>query len=573
MKTEPIGVTFVVPENQDAMGVYESENGIEVFETDAPYLLSDGKSLVNPLLVKIVDGPVFLDAMGNAQAAMAVSGLWSLADLFANGEKGFWLPYQPDRLYADVDKTVPATIGGGIASFDDLSGNGVTGPQPTSTARPIFRASPERGEYDLADDVLPKDATLPAITDGTVILIGQYGIWIDEGYSFAGGNWSFGPTTYSNGPTGIIGVVGDMLDLVVLDRPLTADERDSVVDYGVERGSAGALMPSGAGIISLMRPTVNTAPEDWVRYHDGKSYADGAEWQSVIDASPAYTGITSEVIDGQHMVRVPKFWVKTQDTAAGGVIYSISDTPQPGFQVHPAFFNAGDEIDQFWIGAYHASENVEEVFESQPNVLPRVSLSGVTAIERMEARNTGGQTGWGSLTWHQICAVKLLCLIEIGTPDPRTVIGQGWNNATSNFGSGAARQPTGTGDANWRGIYDLWGNVQTLTTGLEFRDRRAWLADENGDLVDTDHVVPGNRYIGACAGGDLAWAFLPTADGPTASSAGYTSYQWIITSGTRAARHGGAYNAGPVTVGLFSLYAEVALAASGSHLGFRLAKV
>ena len=164
---------------------------------------------------------------------------WTLADLFANGESGLLLSYQPDHLYTDVDKTVPATIGGGVASFDDLSGNGVTGPQPTSTARPIFRESPARGEYDSADDVLPQDATLPAITDGTVILIGQQGIWIDEGYSFAGGNWSFGPTTYTGGPTGIIGVVGDMLDLVVLDRPLTANERDKVVAYGVKRGSAG----------------------------------------------------------------------------------------------------------------------------------------------------------------------------------------------------------------------------------------------------------------------------------------------------------------------------------------------
>lgn len=497
---------------------------------------------------------------------------WTFADLFANGEAGLLLSYQPDHLYADVDKTVPAEFGGGIASFDDLSGNGVTGPQSVSTARPIFRTSPARGEYDLADDVLPRDASLPAITDGTVILIGRNGIWIDEGYSFAGGNWSLGPTTYHNGPTGIIGVVGDMLDLVVIDRPLTPQERQKVIQAGVRRGSTGALMPSGADIISLMRPSVNTAPSDWVRYHDGKVYSDGVEWQSVIDGSPVYTGITSEIIDGQHMVRVPKFWVKTQDTATGGVIYSISDTPQPGFQVHPAFFNAGEEIDQFWIGAYHASE-VDNVFESQPNVLPRVSLSGATAITRMEARNTGGQAGWGSQTWHQICALRLLCLIEIGTPDPRTVIGQGWNSTTSNSGSGAELQPTGTSDANWRGIYDLWGNVHILCTGLEFRDGRAWLADENGDLVDTGHDMPATRYIGACAGGDLAWAFLPTADGPTASNAGYTAYQWMNTSGTRAARHGGSFLNDPAHVGLFSLGGTYTLGNAASNAGFRLAKV
>lgn len=75
MKIEQIGVTFTVPENQDATGVYEHDSGVEVFQTDEPYLLSDGKSLVDPLPVKVVGGPVFLDVMGNAQAAMAVSGL------------------------------------------------------------------------------------------------------------------------------------------------------------------------------------------------------------------------------------------------------------------------------------------------------------------------------------------------------------------------------------------------------------------------------------------------------------------------------------------------------------------
>ncbi|HEY8386233.1 MAG TPA: hypothetical protein VIK82_08460 [Porticoccaceae bacterium] len=197
--------------------------------------------------------------------------------LFANGEAGFWITYQPDHLYADVSKTVPAVFGGGIASFDDLSGNGVTGPQPTSTARPILRDAPARGEYDSADDVLPRDATLPAITDGTAILIGRNGIWIDEGYSFAGGNWSFGPTTYTGGPVGIIGVVGDMLDLVVLDRPLTEDERDRVVAYGVKRGSAG-LIELGPELV--VNGTFDENIDGWEPSHtDGRvtiSWDDGA---------------------------------------------------------------------------------------------------------------------------------------------------------------------------------------------------------------------------------------------------------------------------------------------------------
>lgn len=72
---QPLGITFIVPDGQEATGVYEDENGIAVFETDEPYLLDDGKSLQPPLPVKIVSGPIFTDSMGNAQSALAIMGL------------------------------------------------------------------------------------------------------------------------------------------------------------------------------------------------------------------------------------------------------------------------------------------------------------------------------------------------------------------------------------------------------------------------------------------------------------------------------------------------------------------
>lgn len=72
---QPLGITLVVPAGQEAIGVYEDENGAEVFETDAPYLLTDGRSLAAPLPVKIVEGETYTDSLGNAQTALGVSGL------------------------------------------------------------------------------------------------------------------------------------------------------------------------------------------------------------------------------------------------------------------------------------------------------------------------------------------------------------------------------------------------------------------------------------------------------------------------------------------------------------------
>lgn len=75
MAKERIGITFDVPGDADPIGVYEAEGGAEVFETDEPYLLSDGTSLMPPLPAVLADGPIFTDKMGNAQTALAVTGL------------------------------------------------------------------------------------------------------------------------------------------------------------------------------------------------------------------------------------------------------------------------------------------------------------------------------------------------------------------------------------------------------------------------------------------------------------------------------------------------------------------
>lgn len=69
---QPLGVTFVERANADATGIYEAADGIEAFQADEPYLLSDGKTMQTPLPVFDAGGPIFIDAMGNAQTALAV---------------------------------------------------------------------------------------------------------------------------------------------------------------------------------------------------------------------------------------------------------------------------------------------------------------------------------------------------------------------------------------------------------------------------------------------------------------------------------------------------------------------
>lgn len=88
---QPLGVTFVVPEGKEATGVYDDPSGIKVFTTDEPYALLDGASLEPPLPIKIVDGPVFIDSMGNAQTALGVSGLGPAPEpIIGWNDDSFW---------------------------------------------------------------------------------------------------------------------------------------------------------------------------------------------------------------------------------------------------------------------------------------------------------------------------------------------------------------------------------------------------------------------------------------------------------------------------------------------------
>lgn len=99
--------------------------------------------------------------------------------------------------------------------------------------------------FDLTDDNLAN--TLPAIEHGTVAIAGTNGIWIDDDYNFEGGAFSIGPTTYTNGPDGILEVIGDPLEsgLLVLDRQLTSIERGRVITRMKQLGAPGVFPVAG----------------------------------------------------------------------------------------------------------------------------------------------------------------------------------------------------------------------------------------------------------------------------------------------------------------------------------------
>lgn len=294
---------------------------------------------------------------------------------------------------------------------------------------------------------------------------------------------------------------------------------------------------------------------------------------------PTYAGVIAQTIDGQAMVKVPKFYVKAgtvpSGTHVGKRYWMVSDQPAAGFALHPAFMNAGAPIDQFWAGKYQGTNDGGTKLGSAAGVTPLVSIDFPTMQARAAARNTGGITGFGLWNYHQLGAIQLLALIEMGGADSQTLIGQG--NVSGS--SAMAVDHATVAQATWRGIVGLWGNVWQMVDGLQTDSSsrfKVWDKSGNKTWVTTGQTAPASGTYPVTfstdsgANHDLALGFLPATGNATASngSTGDIFYQ----NPDCVAYHGGGWGLG-ANAGLFFLTVGDSASHANSSLGGRLAKV
>ena len=231
--------------------------------------------------------------------------------------------------------------------------------------------------------------------------------------------------------------------------------------------------------------------------------------------------ITTVTLDGQQMVRIPKFYFGCFDAPAGSQhegkkLYTISDIPREGLHIYPAFVKDNKVMDCFYYGAYEAS------MEGYPNgdhwdstglqrvmtgpkacSLPDVHVWNYVFNEEAktacEARNvedgTDEQQGWHLHNVYEVYAIAMLMLAEYGRTDFVDIIGAGntgktWTKKNNTYGDDQTMN-TGTTDAVWRGVHELWGNVWEHYTGIT--------TDEYGNLSILNHKMDGT-YITTTAG-------------------------------------------------------------------------
>ena len=330
-----------------------------------------------------------------------------------------------------------------------------------------------------------------------------------------------------------------------------------------------------ANVIGIVLAATGGGSGTWKRVDENGT--DKVADAAFFNAHATYGGITGVTIDGQAMVRVPAFYVKTGTIASGANTgkryWMVSDQPLAGFALHPAFMNAGAPIGQFYVGKYQGTTDGAKL-GSAAGLTPLVSIDFPTMQARAAARNTAGVTGFGLWNYYQLQAIQLLALIEMGGADSQTLIGQG---NVSGWAALAVDSAT-VAQASWRGIVGLWGNVFQMVDGLETDASskfKIWDKSGNKTWITTGQTAPANGYpvtfsTDSGASHDLGVGFVPATSDGTASNGSTGDYAYAAAN--CVAYHGGYWGHGAVA-GLFYLAVYYSASRADPNFGGRLAKV
>lgn len=296
---------------------------------------------------------------------------------------------------------------------------------------------------------------------------------------------------------------------------------------------------------------------------------------------PVFGGIQDVMIDGQYMVKIPKFYYKRAIISGGAnngkEAWWISDQPVDGYVVHPAFKSGGAVIDQIYAGKYQASMDGPKL-GSKPGVLPAVNRTLTQFQADASARNVSGVSGFMLWSVFQWSAIQWLYLVENATMDSQAKTGQGRVNSSSTANVDASD----VAQATYRGIVGLWGNVYQWVDGLKTISGVISLWDRNGNKTwvntgqtppHTDNYTYPVTFMDSNGSGyDMDDVFL-SKTGPTSNS-GATAPDGQYLNGTRECSLMVGGNCGTGSgAGLWCVWCANAADESSALSGARLAKV
>lgn len=188
--------------------------------------------------------------------------------------------------------------------------------------------------------------------------------------------------------------------------------------------------------------------------------------QTFFENHAVWGNIQDVVIDGQRMVKIPRFYVRRgiiqSGAKSGKEGWWISALPRDGYHLHPAFRLNGEELDQVYVGKYQACLDGARI-GSRPGAMPAVNKTHAQFQTAAAARNVSGVSGFMLWNIFHLSAIQWLYLLEHATMDSQTKSGLGRVSATSMVTVDALD----VAQASYRGLVGLWGNVWQWIDGVK----------------------------------------------------------------------------------------------------------
>lgn len=328
--------------------------------------------------------------------------------------------------------------------------------------------------------------------------------------------------------------------------------------------------------------------------------------------------------DGQVMVEIPKFYYK-QVLSGTTKYWYISKYDLPGFELYPAFWKDGQEVNYRYIGAFEGgmfdattgamcakSDISNSIYASGDKMTSVAGTWAKTNETRAEYRTMAAErgTGFRQVDYYLYSAVQLLYLVEYADFNSQSMIGVGrtalsgggWTadsyigltGISVSDGSGTNSVSNGgtsgylTDYMTYRGIENLFGNVWKMLDGITWDGRWTgsaaaqpvyvtnnsdYFADEGSvnmqHLADASYIGTNDGYISNI---ESVVGFIPSSVGASSTTKLTDYYYQYSESGRDYWRlpHVGGHAVYGGEAGVFSLTVSSAWSYDAAPVGSRL---
>lgn len=430
--------------------------------------------------------------------------------------------------------------GGGTTNYNDLINKPVINKTGTESS-PIILNTLGYGEYIITGNFVytNEDNTLKGGSFPTYISILQDGITlkkIAKYETFEDGIYYINTVSFNDDETCLIDKIS-----IINSQEILAGVANLEAYLGITTDVAGLCVDYENKTFTRLSGAVGLSAgsdfDHWKMYGNRKrcNVAD----DGTILAYYGDAGFKEDGSNGQVMVYQPKFYYLVapinydiQETGVGYHLrkanYYVSEKPRTGFRLHPAFYDVnGNEVDYILMGAYEAclydtsaSEYITD--DAQVMTVAEDKLSSIAGVKPVSgstqnltrpnvetlAQNRG--SNWHGSTVKIASMNQLLCMIEMGTMDFQTAIGQGVvsyasgdgneasnTGATSSLGNstGQATQTTHISSGGTETIDTTSGKLSVSYRGLENPWGNIWKFEYGVNIWGNGNMAGGEPYV------------------------------------------------------------------------------